>query len=106
MESEKRLSDVDVLIRTIMDIHSAHYDITYEGIIRLLKDAPTVDAVEVVHGRWNRRDDPEFIMGDYECSACEYVECDVDTSCLEPGVNCLYYCPNCGAKMDGGNEDG
>ena len=53
------------------------------------------------HGHWERIDDPEFIVGDYECSECEYLECDVDTEVLLPGVNCLHFCPNCGADMRG-----
>lgn len=59
--------------------------------------APTVDAVEVVHGRW---DIDEF--GHY-CTACrEYgpeIECDEETvDLLKYGTP---YCPNCGANMDG-----
>lgn len=58
---------------------------------------PTVDAVEVVHGRWI-----EHIHFDafgspngahYECSRCHYDDVyDIED---------FYYCPNCGAKMDG-----
>ena len=63
--------------------------------------APTVDAVEVVHGRWIEKVDMvESYLADctevfYECSVCE---------CANIGES--PYCPNCGAKMDGGNEDG
>lgn len=69
---------------------------------QLLERQPTIEVEPVRHGRWERTDYPEFIMGDFECSVCEHLECDIDTSCLMPGENCLYYCPNCGAKMDGG----
>ena len=50
------------------------------------RTAPTVDAVEVVHGRWvwdNR-------FADYTCSECH--NWDLKTP---------NYCSNCGAKMDG-----
>ena len=59
-----------------------------------------VDAVEVVHGRWIEKVDMvESYLADctevfYECSVCE---------CANIGES--PYCPNCGAKMDGGNED-
>ena len=56
---------------------------------------PSVDAVEVVHGRWNQD-------GVYDvCSVCN--------SCtLMPhlkGLSKFNYCPNCGAKMDGDGND-
>ncbi len=61
--------------------------------------APTVDAVEVVHGRWifkhNPITDPKKYFIRIVCSKCN----------LHTGQT-SNYCPNCGAKMDGGNEDG
>jgi hypothetical protein len=60
-----------------------------------LKDFPTVDAVEVVHGRWVRKT-TDFVYF-YACSECG-----------EPVLRSQWgndffsnYCPNCGAKMDG-----
>ena len=72
--------------------------------LNILKDEPTVDAVEVVHGRWEPHyetfdeDKAVGVMGgEYQtgwlCSVCGRYE-----PTEEP------YC-NCGAKMDGGNED-
>ena len=56
-----------------------------------LDQVPTVDAMEVVHGRWEQGDMYDY--GDV-CSRCDW------DSSREP---CRYhYCPNCGAKMDGG----
>lgn len=72
-------------------------------------EAPTVDAVPVVHGRWVAIDeDCEALDGETEskrwgCTNChEIVEYDDYTHIqrLSP------YCPNCGAKMDRGAEDG
>lgn len=56
---------------------------------------PTIDAVEVVHGRWcymqcNTRPS----LGSWYCSACE-------RSIPAERVAFSKYCPNCGAKMDG-----
>lgn len=58
-----------------------------------IRHQPTVNAVEVVHGRWI---DAREYCGDYMCSNCDALY----------GTNKFKYCPNCGAKMDGGNEDG
>lgn len=59
-----------------------------------LADAPTVDAVEVVHGRWLELPMPRT-QWKYRCGQCG---CPQDYK--------HNYCPHCGAKMDGGNEDG
>lgn len=50
-----------------------------------IDEAPTIEAVEVVHGRWENG----------TCPNCRQVDFS------KPN-----YCPNCGAKMDGGNGDG
>lgn len=65
-------------------------DLPYKASVRrVLLQAPTVDAVPVVHGRWMRVD----IAGEdpYECSYCGD----------RVSVWGFRYCPNCGAKMDG-----
>ena len=57
----------------------------YEKIAAL----PAADVQPVKHGRWICHDD-EILGFTTECSVC-HVE-----GCLDG-----YYCPNCGAKMDG-----
>lgn len=62
-----------------------------------LADAPAVDAVLVVHGRWD-----DLCRGKMRvCSCCNF---DFDNTCnaIDDEWN---YCPNCGAKMDGGVND-
>ena len=66
-------------------------------LIDLLRAAPAVDAVEVVHGRWEEWwPGISLIMtGEemlYRCSACDAKYADIEG---------YKYCPNCGAKMDG-----
>lgn len=63
----------------------------------------TVDAVEVVHGRWIPLEYDGYADGNpvwdlWECSECRE-EHSGDEDTLTP------YCPNCGAKMDGENEN-
>ena len=111
MEKEVRLIDADSLkerflivaqsggpvVVHVSDICAAIEDEVYEG---------TVDAVEVVHGRWREK----ILVGGFAeewgfvCSECG---CTVsDRSNLGIGRYAsnnqrLNYCPNCGAKMDG-----
>ena len=61
---------------------------------RAILDAPSADVALVRHGRWV----PTFHVGDccYRCSECQFLR---DTYLLDIGN----YCPNCGAKMDGGD---
>ena len=63
--------------------------------------APTVDAVEVVHGRWEEwwPGIALIMTGEemlYRCSACD---------AKYPDVEGYKYCPHCGAKMDGERND-
>ena len=64
-----------------------------------IEAAPTVDAVEVVHGRWVSV--PHKLAR--VCSVCNrdepYKFADIDADVYD-------YCPNCGAKMDGGAGNG
>ena len=68
------------------------------GARKLMEDAPAVDAVPVVHGQWERHyyDSGEQIGDEWYCSECSMCNDRRRT----------WYCPNCGAKMDGGNENG
>jgi predicted RNA-binding Zn-ribbon protein involved in translation (DUF1610 family) len=91
-----RLIDADALGvgRCSRDVLPADYCAVWNGLIRLLEKAPTVDAVPVVHGRWNNMDGYKTRK---VCSECGW---DV------PEYGKFYsYCPNCGAKMDGGAEN-
>lgn len=58
---------------------------------KAIEDIPAADVVPVVHGRWV---DVDF-CGQYECSECG-----------NNAVDLYDFCPNCGAKMDGGDEHG
>lgn len=69
-------------------------------ILRMICKATTVDAVPVVHGRWERivgMMPPEY-HGRHTCSCCGVRA--LDRKFHEELSN---YCPNYGAKMDGDN---
>jgi hypothetical protein len=57
-----------------------------------ISSAPTVDAVEVVYGRWEKHSQSDEV---YICS-----ECCLNIADFE--MRWLNYCPNCGAKMTEG----
>ena len=60
---------------------------------RAILDAPAADVVPVRHGRWGTNSDrPDSLI----CSVCK---CGFDMWKHDPHN----YCPNCGAKMDGGD---
>ena len=83
--SEKRLSDYYYLAEKI---ECPGVPLVYWDDV---ESAPTVDAVEVVHGRWIEQE--KYTFGTmYDCSIC-------GTRILDNGHS-WNYCPNCGAKMD------
>ena len=65
-----------------------------------IREMPAADVAEVVHGRWIDGAE-DFTCGNHnaECSICR---CYVSWNGCDEDFN---YCPNCGAKMDGGFDD-
>ena len=65
----------------------------------IIENEPSADVVEVRHGRWEvvigTRNSPKWGNNRVACSECR-----------RSGYTRYSYCPNCGAKMDGGNGDG
>lgn len=107
--SDMRLIDADALKKN-MGVAEAvkhgnktekDWQYSYNTLMRYeiadaIDDAPTIDAVPVVHARWIKIDS----------SGCNYWKC---SACGYPvGVWSYgsHYCPHCGAKMDGGASDG
>lgn len=98
MKNDKRLIDANALIRRFAYYHAHSYgkaEYAYGVAIDEALNAPTVDAVPVVHGRWKYCPPYESIAGFYLCSACGKL-------LFTSSVLGYKYCPYCGAKMDGG----
>ena len=95
MANEKRLIDRNALLSEYDRVH-----IGEPGKARkLIEDAPSVDAVEVVHGRWAVSRESE-ISKNVWCTACGedfYIRKKIGAVLIDK----MPYCPNCGAKMDG-----
>ena len=107
MATEKRLIYANRLKEAVITDYYEHFtryhDTDQIALIDMVCDdideSPTVDAVEVVHGRWIPLEYDGFADGNpvwdlWECSECRE-EHSGDEDTLTP------YCPNCGAKMDG-----
>lgn len=68
---------------------------TVRGLVAFVEDVPVADVAPVRHGQWE--------PGNPICSVCgedKFKDLDADIWCdwLPP------FCPNCGAKMDGGDK--
>ena len=87
MANERRLIDANKVIHDLAAMKDLFDAIEIDGMINGLKTAPTVDAVEVVHGRWVKRGNEK------KCSICKFIYYSNNDD--------FNYCPNCGAKMDG-----
>lgn len=80
-----RLIDADALIK------EANADGAYGYVdAKQIADAPTVDAVEVVHGYTIPAEEPKKVLLDRKCGICDQLMLSTDV-----------FCPMCGAKMDG-----
>lgn len=94
MEMKKRLIDANVMRQDWLENGENEYVYDANAVLDSIDAQPTVDAVEVVHGRWENITGGMIILGD--CSKCKVRQPVIGTN----------YCKNCGAKMDGGDEDG
>lgn len=83
-----RLIDADALSESIRSGSGTELQKFFADVC--VATAPTVDAVPVVHGRWEWIED-----NSNECSVCRY------TAFFYPLLEAVpNYCPKCGAKMD------
>ena len=76
------------------------------GCAETVRIFPAADVAPVVHGRWIiGTDNDDF---DVKCSKCEWTDIFevAGIAAVERIAKPMHYCPNCGAKMDGGAENG
>lgn len=73
-----------------------------DNIVSLILNAPTADAVPVVHGRW-RVSRASEISKTVWCTACGEEIYIHKNDTLK--IDRMPYCPNCGAKMDGDGSE-
>ena len=107
MSNDKLISAKDLIlsIRDDLDIKGR----TFASVKRHIDNAPAVDAVEVVRGRWEDMWGGKYANPRYRCSVCKEkalyksVQDELlswhDVQVLTP------YCPYCMAKLDGGKDN-
>lgn len=91
--SSKKLIDAIKSMRVVFGGEDVFPDHVKNSVILAINVQPAVDAEPVRHGRWSHE-----INNLYGCSECFNSE-TMSRKRLKP------YCPNCGAKMDGGKQD-
>ena len=93
-----KLIDREASLKLCSDTHNPYHRIVREFLLT----APTVDAEPVRHGRWDEIQcfsEHGIEMASYECTSCGN---DIERQRgLVPA-----YCEFCGAKMDGGADNG
>lgn len=95
-----RLIDADALIEAHYDYCNTHHgeaDVFYSWSQNLIKDAPTIEAEPARHGWWYKPQEWQTKAYKRLCSNCQDVAYYI-------GTGDYRYCPNCGAKMDGGER--
>lgn len=96
----------EATIKRIKEVYCAGCN-SYNGVrcracgtgdaIDIIEDAPAADVAPVVHGRWEWLG-PNRLVTNCMCGTCS--ACKVRSKYI---VNTML-CPNCGAKMDGGDN--
>ena len=125
MANEKRLIDANALMDAIHEelqykcgAYTSEQNKWIDAGLRIaannIRRQPTVDAVEVVHARWRiewegSRDPITGEADEFPKATCPI--CGHEEYGFTYDDDCMWgkpynYCPNCSAKMDGGNEDG
>ena len=76
-------------------------DIENGDDVRFFTDCPLPDVAEVRRGRWI---DAHFVSGG-DFNRCSECGCYIEKTYFANDYN-VRYCPNCGARMDGGADNG
>lgn len=99
IEREAAIFDLEIFEKQVI---KNEYALAIAGCRSHIRNIPAADVVEVRHGRWEHNDDGYGCEVLWWCSACKEKFVLIEGT---PRDNGYYYCPNCGAKMDGGSDD-
>ena len=83
-------------------------DVVFAGDIHM---APTLDVAPVIHGEWIKMSDADGVY--FACSECgedipriAHYNPQFDLFPKMESIDRTRFCPSCGARMDGGKNDG
>lgn len=98
IERDALLDDISAAVK-----HRGMGEIIGQTLMRYVKRQPVADVAPVVHARWihSRYDDCSEQFELVKCSQCNH-----EAYAMAFYVRGGNYCPNCGAMMDGGAENG
>lgn len=109
--TKKRLIDAKALENQIKQAFEDTNPYAMGMMLRWIRKQTKVDAVEVVHGRWLDVQETDMYVPDMKFTITKTAETCSKCKARIGFVGAKRYlfdsvCPNCSAKMDGGNEDG
>lgn len=78
-----------------------HFIFGIESVLEYVENLPAADVAQVVHGRWTHSR-YENCSEQFELVKCS--KCNHEAYAMAFYVRCGNYCPNCGARMDGGTD--
>ena len=91
-----RSGAIDAIKRGSGTLYTREAECLLQKAISLLKSAPAADVAPVAHARWER------VRSNWHCTGCHKGYRITNGA---PMASSFTYCPNCGAKMDGGCAD-
>lgn len=78
-----------------------------DGVYAVLETFPATDVEPVRHGKWiTATSRSSHSYGRYECSECHGIDNDCSDYYGTHSVKEQEWCPWCGARMDGGVDNG
>lgn len=90
---------VEYIDREAANLALAEQGFDWDKAKQALASVPAADVVPVVHGRWAFETETLNTLSQTKCNICGWWT-------LDPSVDGAYnFCPNCGAKMDGGADN-
>ena len=96
--------DREAAVDAVTDIYydTPEINLTAEKFEAAINGISAADVAPVRHGRWEDSTDEWFGTDVYTCSKCRESYVLVEGT---PKENLWHYCPNCGCRMDGGDDE-
>ena len=99
IDRDALLDDIPAAVK-----HGGMGEIIGQTLMRYVKRQPASNVAPVVHGRWKEMHYEGGILDGTNFDRCSV--CGYEGVFDDPAFKTVFkYCPNCGAKMDGGGSD-